>query len=330
MRPQRPLVPRQVVMQASGGYEGVIAANLADAALPKAIVGAESRAGQDYVIDARLTARFAEAIRSPPRRLRNALMNRLQELPACRRHLVIMINAEKPRFAMAAGRRPAALPQSNACAALQRAELYRFCDRRAGRAGPVAVHEARSVDQRAQGQRHSLPAPCLVELHDMISVERHQIAAGRVVRAGRVPGAPLGPPGGNPFQPTESPTACARGQLDHPLDLRRQQVVLLIIFDAVLRAIMDNRADAMAARTGRRKADSRMAPLRRLAPLIEPTNPSVKPVAAERPDRGKFALIDSVSPGDLFRRIRAHLCRASAGRISDALRGRPELSAGSV
>jgi transposase len=105
-----PLGPVLIVMEASGGYEGVVAASLAEAGLPVAIVnprqtrkfaGALGQLAKTDAIDARVIAHFAEAVRPPPRAMPDDMMTRLQELLARRRQLVVMINAEKQRAARA-------------------------------------------------------------------------------------------------------------------------------------------------------------------------------------------------------------------------------------
>ena len=100
-------------MEASGGYEGVVAAALAEAGLPVAIVnprqvrkfaGALGRLAKTDAIDAAVIAHFAEAMRPQPRPMPDELMVRLRELLARRRQLVVMINAEKQRLAKARDR----------------------------------------------------------------------------------------------------------------------------------------------------------------------------------------------------------------------------------
>src|SRR5215204_6532977 len=97
-------------MEASGGYEGIVAASLAEAGLPVAIVNprqvrkfadALGKLAKTDAIDARVIAHFAEAVRPPQRAMPDATMTQLQELLARRRQLVVMINAEKQRAAHA-------------------------------------------------------------------------------------------------------------------------------------------------------------------------------------------------------------------------------------
>lgn len=110
VRRLQPLSPVLVVMEASGGYEGIVAASLAEAGLPVAIVNprqvrrfaeALGQLAKTDAIDARVIAHFAEAIRPPPRPLPDPMLTQLQELLARRRQLVVMINAEKQRAARA-------------------------------------------------------------------------------------------------------------------------------------------------------------------------------------------------------------------------------------
>src|ERR1700694_4177813 len=104
----KPLSPCLVVLEASGGYEGVVAAALAEADLPVAIVNprqvrkfadAIGRLAKTDAIDAALIAHFAQAVRPTVRPLPDDLAVRLAELMARRRQLVVMVNAEKPRLA---------------------------------------------------------------------------------------------------------------------------------------------------------------------------------------------------------------------------------------
>jgi len=106
----KPLLPCLVVLEASGGYEGMVAATLVEAGLPVAIVnprqvrkfaGAIGRLAKTDAIDAAVTAHFAQAVRPAARPLPDDLTVRLAELMARRRQLVVMINAEKQRLARA-------------------------------------------------------------------------------------------------------------------------------------------------------------------------------------------------------------------------------------
>jgi len=102
-----PLAPRLIVLEASGGYEGVVLAALAEAGLPVAAVnplqirrfaGAIGKLAKTDTIDAAVIAHFAEAVRPEPRALPNDLTLRLRELLARRHQLVVMGQAEGQRL----------------------------------------------------------------------------------------------------------------------------------------------------------------------------------------------------------------------------------------
>jgi transposase len=109
----QPLNPRLVLMEASGGYESLVAASLTQAGLPVAIVNprqirrfgeALGQLAKTDAIDARVIAHFAEVVRPLPRLMPDAMMTLLQELLARRRQLVATITAETQRLARAASK----------------------------------------------------------------------------------------------------------------------------------------------------------------------------------------------------------------------------------
>jgi transposase len=210
VRRLHPLHPRLVVMEASGGYEGIVAASLAEAELPVAVVNprqvrrfaeALGQLAKTDAIDARVIAHFAEAVRPPPRPMPEPMMAQLQELLARRRQLVVMINAEKQRFAKAASRITQRSHQA----------MRRSLEGELGRID-------RAIDKLVQqnplwcakldlltsvpGIGDIVARTLLAELPELGTVDRHQIAAlagvapfsrdsgrkkgKRVVRAGRV------------------------------------------------------------------------------------------------------------------------------------------------
>jgi transposase len=102
-----------VVMEATGGLEAVVAAALAAAGVPVAVVNprqardfakATGRLAKTDRIDAAALARFAAAIRPEPRPLPDEATRRLDALLDRRRQLVAMRAMEKDRLAEAAGR----------------------------------------------------------------------------------------------------------------------------------------------------------------------------------------------------------------------------------
>jgi transposase len=104
------LAPELVVMEASGGYERLCAASLAQAGLPVAVVNARQvRAfavatgvlAKTDAVDARVLAHFAAAVRPAVRSLPDEQRAALDEIMGRRRQLVGMLVMEKNRLAQA-------------------------------------------------------------------------------------------------------------------------------------------------------------------------------------------------------------------------------------
>jgi len=102
----RALAPSLIALEATGGFETVVAAALAAAALPVVVVNpAQIRAfakalgqrAKTDPIDAAVIARFAEATRPEPRPLADAATRLLADLVARRRQIIEMIAAESQR-----------------------------------------------------------------------------------------------------------------------------------------------------------------------------------------------------------------------------------------
>jgi transposase len=105
--------PALVVMEATGGYEAPIAAALASAGVPVAIVNprqardfarATGKLAKTDAIDAAALAHFAEAVRPPVRALEDEQTRELTALVVRRRQLVEMLVAEKNRLAVCRSR----------------------------------------------------------------------------------------------------------------------------------------------------------------------------------------------------------------------------------
>ncbi|HTB37620.1 MAG TPA: IS110 family transposase [Reyranella sp.] len=108
------MTPTLVVLEASGGFETIVAAGLAAAGLPVAVVNprqirdfarATARLAKTDTLDAAVIAHFAEAVKPPPRPLADAQSRLLGELMARRRQLIEMIGAESNRRRMLTVRR---------------------------------------------------------------------------------------------------------------------------------------------------------------------------------------------------------------------------------
>ena len=102
----RALGPTLIVLEATGGYETLVAVALAEAALPLAIVNprqirdfarATGQLAKTDALDARTMAAFAEAVRPPVRPVPDEQARALGELVARRRQLVEMLGAELNR-----------------------------------------------------------------------------------------------------------------------------------------------------------------------------------------------------------------------------------------
>lgn len=100
------LAPTLVVLEATGGYEVPVAATLAGAGVPVAVVNprqirdfarATGQLAKTDRLDARAIARFGEAVRPPVRPLPDEATRLLGELVARRRQLVEMLGAELNR-----------------------------------------------------------------------------------------------------------------------------------------------------------------------------------------------------------------------------------------
>jgi transposase len=110
----RPLAPVVLVLEATGGYEVTVAATLASAALPVAVVNprqvrdfarATGQLAKTDTLDARVLALFAEAVRPAARPVPDAQAVALGELIARRRQLVDMLGAEHNRRRLLRDRR---------------------------------------------------------------------------------------------------------------------------------------------------------------------------------------------------------------------------------
>ena len=102
----RGLAPALIVLEATGGYETVVASAIASAGLPLAVVNprqirdfarATGRLAKTDALDAAAIAHFAAAIRPEPRPVADAQAQALGEMVARRRQIIEMIVAEQNR-----------------------------------------------------------------------------------------------------------------------------------------------------------------------------------------------------------------------------------------
>ncbi len=109
----KPLAPERIAVEATGGFEAVVAAALAAAGLPVVVVNpAQVRAFAQALgkraktdpIDAAVIARFAAATRPEIRPLADAETQALADLVTRRRQIIAMIGAESQRLKRASKR----------------------------------------------------------------------------------------------------------------------------------------------------------------------------------------------------------------------------------
>jgi transposase len=102
----RAIAPALIVLEATGGYETVVASALAAAQLPLVVINprnvrnfarANGRLAKTDALDAAVIAHFAEAIRPEPRPIPDEQALALGELVTRRRQLIEMIVAEQNR-----------------------------------------------------------------------------------------------------------------------------------------------------------------------------------------------------------------------------------------
>jgi transposase len=185
VRRLRPQAPALVVMEASGGYESIVAVSLAEAGLPVAIVNprqvrkfaeALGKLAKSDAIDAAVIAHFAEAVRPPARDLPDASMVQLQELLGRRHQLVVMLNAERQRLAKA----ESVVTQQSHKAMLrsleaERGRIDRAIDKLV-KASPIWCGKLDLLTS-VPGVGDILARTLIAELPELGTVDRHQIAA---------------------------------------------------------------------------------------------------------------------------------------------------------
>lgn len=102
----RELTPALVAVEATGGFETIVAAAIAGACIPLAVVNpaqvrhfaqAVGKRAKTDPIDAEVIARFAEAVKPEPRALPDTAARLLAELVGRRRQIIEMLVAERQR-----------------------------------------------------------------------------------------------------------------------------------------------------------------------------------------------------------------------------------------
>lgn len=181
----RRLAPTLVVLEATGGYETVVASAIAAAGIALAVVNprrirdlakARGRLAKTDRIDAEVIARFAETVRPEARPVAAAEAQALGEQVARRRQVIDMIVAEKNRQRLvAAPRIRKAIARHLALLQEELSEIDRDIDA-AIRACPVWLEDA-GLMTSVPGVGPGLARTLVAELPELGKLDRRKIAA---------------------------------------------------------------------------------------------------------------------------------------------------------
>jgi transposase len=174
-----------VVLEATGGFQTVVAAALAAAGLPLAVVNprqirdfarATGKLAKTDPLDAAVIAHFAEAVRPQARPVASKEAQALGEFVARRRQLIEMMTAERNRRRHLASKR-LAKGIDRILAALQ-AQLTEI-ERDIGNAvrGTPAWREKEDLLVTVPGIGQKIARTLIAELPELGSLDRHQVAA---------------------------------------------------------------------------------------------------------------------------------------------------------
>lgn len=179
------LKPVLVVLEATGGFETVVAAGLAAAGLPLAVVNprqirdfarATGRLAKTDPLDAAVIAHFAEAVRPQARPVASAEAQALGELVARRRQLIAMMTAERNRRRQLTTQRLIkGIDRILAALQTQLSELEQDIDDAVR--GTPAWREKEDLLVTAPGVGHKIARTLIAELPELGSLSRHQVAA---------------------------------------------------------------------------------------------------------------------------------------------------------
>ncbi|WP_201843027.1 IS110 family transposase [Microvirga zambiensis] len=179
-----PLSPRAIALEASGGFETVVAAALAGAGLAVVVVNpAQVRAFAQALgqraktdrIDARVIARFLAAARPEIRPLPDAQTVMLADLVARRRQIVAMIGAENQRLKRASPRMAASITRLLKALERELADLDREVDESIRRS-PSWRHTVDLLTS-VPGIGATIARTLLAELPELGTLDRRQVAA---------------------------------------------------------------------------------------------------------------------------------------------------------
>jgi transposase len=179
-----PLSPTTVAVEATGGFETVVAANLAAVSLPVVVVNpAQVRAFAQALgkraktdpIDAVVIARFVEAIRPEVRPLPDEETQALSDLVARRRQIIAMIVAERQREKRAARRTKKSI--ARLLKALQKELTAIDEDIDDAVRGSPAWREKEDLLASVKGVGPAIARTIIAELPELGTLDRRQVAA---------------------------------------------------------------------------------------------------------------------------------------------------------
>jgi transposase len=179
------LAPYLVVLEATGGFELTVAAALAAASMPLAVVNprqirdfarATGQLAKTDALDAKAIARFAEKVQPEPRPIPDQQVRVLGELVARRRQLIEMMTAERNRRRQLTNRR--LIKSVDRLLALLQKELSEL-DREVGEAirGTPAWRERDELLRSVPSIGNVVARTLIADLPELGRLDRKQIAA---------------------------------------------------------------------------------------------------------------------------------------------------------
>ena len=177
--------PTLIVLEATGGFETIVAAGLAAAGLPVAVVNprqirdfarATARLAKTDTLDAAVIAHFAEAVKPVPRPLADPQTRMLGELMARRRQLLEMIVAEGNRRRQLTAKK--ALKSVDRVLAILKAQLTKIDhDIDSSIRGTPAWREAENLLTSMPAVGPKIARTLIAELPELGTLDRHQAAS---------------------------------------------------------------------------------------------------------------------------------------------------------
>lgn len=178
------LSPKVIALEATGGFETVVAASLGAAGLPVVVVNpaqvrafaqAMGRRAKTDAIDAAVIAHFAEATQPEPRPLPDADTQILADLVARRRQIIQMIVAERQREKRAAKRMQKSILRLLKALQVELSEIDQGIDE-AVRGSP-AWREKEDLLSSVPGIGPIIARTLIAELPELGTLDRRKIAA---------------------------------------------------------------------------------------------------------------------------------------------------------